>query len=269
MKLQRSVLSVAVVLTLVLVAGSAFAQERGEGRRGGGRGGFGGFGGRGMDSKTALLGFEQVIGELKATDEQKTKIGEILASYRESARELRGGRGRDQSQEEREAAQAKREELTKKTDEKLVAVLKDEQKKRLDEIVVQRQGIDALVTENVVAALKLEEEKVAKIRTAIEKRDQERQALFPRGRRGGGGDRPDFEELRTKTEKINTDADKAVMALLSEEQVAAFTKLKGETFELDLRRGGGAFRGGRGGAGRDGDGQGGRRRRPDADDGDV
>lgn len=297
---------VAVLAALALTL-PATAQDRGgRGQGGRGRQGFGGgFGGFGRElDKPTLLGSEQVLAEIKATDEQKKKIEEILTSYREASRELftgQGRLGRDATPEEREKRRdemtKKREELLKATDEKIAKALEKDQVKRLDQIIIQDKGVDALVMPTVVASLKLPEEKVNKLKSAIEKRDEALEALFPARGRGGrargqggdggaGGDRPNFEEIREKREAIQKEATTACLALLSESEKKAFDELKGKEFELDrstLFRG--RFGGGRGGPGGDGAGrgpgggrggagggqgrgQGGERRRPPVDGGD-
>lgn len=275
MQLSRFSLATVTLAALILTA-PAFAQDRGgRGGRGGGFGrGFGGFGGgRGMD-KTMLLRSDQVREELKVTEEQGTKVDEILASYREASRGgFEGFPGRDAAEEEiakwREEREKQTAALLKETSKKLDEVLTKEQNWRLNEIVLQQQGIDGLVSERVVAALELSEEQVGKIKASLEDRDTKLRELggFGRRRRGGGdegGDRPNFEEIREKMTALRTDAEKSVMAVLSDKQKEGYAKLKGAEFELDRRA---LFGGGRGGArgGRGGDAEGGARRRPGGD----
>jgi hypothetical protein len=270
-RLAITTLALGFSLTLTLtLAATALAQDEGQGRRGG-RGGFGGFGGFGFGGfgtidKPTLLGSTQVRTELKVSEEQGKKLDEILAAHREELRGLFTGqpRGRDVPEEEREKARKemaeKRTALVAKTDGKLAEILRKEQTARLDEILLQQQGVDALVSAPIVAAIKIEKEKVEKIQAVFKTRDDQlseiRGSFRGRGRgRGPGGDggapgggQGGFEEIRTKMEKIRKDAETAALAVLSEEQKAAFTKLQGKPFELDrstLFRG--DFGGGRGG----------------------
>lgn len=275
----RMLVATAVVLMLSLAA-TAVAQEGGRGGRGGRGRGFG-FGR--TINKPTLLGSEQVRKELKIGEEQGKKVEAVLAAYREESQELRSGlRLRDLSDEEREKKFAeyrkKRSELDKKTEKKLDSALEKDQAKRLNEIALQQQGIGGLMSENVVASLKLSKEQVKKIGAARNDRDEKIRELWSsvrgRGRgRGEGGGRGGFggwEEIREKSAKIRKDTEKTALATLSEEQREAFEKLKGKKFELDrrslFRRGrggrGGGFGGDRGGRG------GGERRRPPTDDGD-
>jgi hypothetical protein len=155
----------------------------------------------------------------------------------------------------REETAKKRDELRKKTEEKIAAALEKGQKQRLDEIALQQQGVDALVSAPVVAALKLSEEQVGKIKAAMTARDEEVRKAMEAARQGGGGDRA---AIREKTQAARKSAEEKATAVLSGEQREAFTKLKGKPFELDrgaLRQGGGRR-----------EGQGGQRqRRPQGD----
>jgi len=286
--MRRSLLPIlATGIALLFVTADAMrAQEEGaKGRRGGG--GFGGFGGGlGRIDRNMLLGSEQVRKELKLNEEQSKKVETILASHREAQMELfQGARGnRDASDEERAKAReertAKTTELGKKTDAKVVEVLEKKQIERLDQIVLQQQGPDALVNDKVIASISLKPEQVEKIKAALATRDQEMGNLRGGGRGGqggggqGGGNR---EEARAKVEKIRKDTETAAFAVLSKEQSESFTKLKGEHFELDrstLFQGGrGGFGGpggggrGQGGGGQGGGGQGSKeKKRPPADD---
>jgi Spy/CpxP family protein refolding chaperone len=263
-----------LALCLVSVGPVGAQEEGGRGRRGGGGFGFGGFG---RIDKTMLLGSEQVRKEIKVTEEQGKKVDEVLASYRESSRELfGGGRGnQDASDEERakmrEERQKKTAELSKKTETKLAEVLDKKQVERLDQIVIQQQGADALVSENVIAALSLKPEQVEKIKATLAKRDEELRSLRGgrnrgQGGEGGGGQGGGGEEARAKLEKARKDTETAALAVLSSEQSEKFTKMKGAAFELDRQS---LFRGrggpGGGGGGRGGQGGEGAKKRPDAD----
>jgi hypothetical protein len=243
------------------------------GRRG--QGGFGGFGGA-IDRPT-LLGSDQVRHELKVNPEQAKKLDEVIAAYRKESMELYASmRSPDLSQEEREKMGkeilAKRAELTKKTGEKLDILLEKPQTQRLNEIVLQVQGTDALASEPVAAALKLSKEQIEKIKAATAARDEEMRSLrgglrgaggpggFGGGGPGGGGPggAGGFQEMIERSEKVRKKADEAALAVLTKDQRDDLEKLKGKPFEIDRRslfsgRGGpgggpgGGFGGGQGG----------------------
>jgi hypothetical protein len=98
------------------------------------------------------------------------------------------------------------------------------------------------------------------------------------GRQRGGGDREEmmkrFEEMRKKTAEVTKETETLVMAVLTDAQKKQFEEMKGEKFELDIRaafargRGGDQQGRGRGGQGRGRGGANGsdRPQRPGADD---
>src|SRR5690606_24255899 len=87
---------------VVLMASTAPAQERGQGRGGAGGFGLGGFGG----GKVGLVQNEQVQQELKLTDEQKSKVGEIATRVREAGPQRGQGGGEANREQMRERMQA-------------------------------------------------------------------------------------------------------------------------------------------------------------------
>jgi hypothetical protein len=72
-------------------------------------------------------------GELKLTEEQKTKVDGILREQSEAMRELRGSGGRGRGN--RGGPSPEIQELRKKTEQKLEAVLTDDQKKQWKEML--------------------------------------------------------------------------------------------------------------------------------------
>ncbi len=272
------------VVMLFVAASWGVAQDRDSGRRGregrGSRGFRGGFGrGSTRGDKATLLRSDQVLKELKVSEEQKGKLEGILADYRDQGRELYSGL-RDLDRDEREKAMAelrkKQDALRKKTGKKLDSVLTKVQVKRLDEIVLQQKGVRGLIDGPVAASLKLSEEQVGKIKAVFKTEEDERSKLFRgfgRGGRGGGGgggggDRGGFREIGEKMEKMRKDTETNSLAVLTKDQKEKFAALKGAAFKLEResRRG----RGGRGGFDRGGrGGRGGERRRPPPDKDDA
>jgi hypothetical protein len=287
MKRLRQSIQIAVACTLALTVVAFAAEAGGGGAPGGGPRGMpfaGGMGGGQFINKVFLAGVDKVAQEIKITDEQKAKITEISTAYRKEQQTLfagPGGGGRNMTPEEREKARAEREkmqperqkkmaELLKTTEAKLDAVLQKDQVTRLNEITLQQQGVDGLVSERIVKELKLTDDQVKKLKEIITARDKERQAQFAgRGGPGGGGDPAaggTREERQKKMEEFRKTTETTAVAVLTKDQQAAYTKLKGKPFELDratLMRGfggpGGGRRGGGGGGGGGGAGGGGGR----------
>ncbi|MEY3174742.1 MAG: hypothetical protein RLZZ436_2656 [Planctomycetota bacterium] len=273
-------------------------QQDGRGDRQGGRGGFGGFGGFGSRGpgggsmtfrvdRAMLLGLEQVRTELKIEESQAAVIDSALDAYREernSAPRPDRDAFANMSEEERtkmfEDMQKQREELSRKTDEVLNALLEPAQITRLDQISLQMRlngGLAAaLKSDDLKGKLKISEEQIAKLdeaenaaREETQKMMEEMRSSFQGGRGpgapgapGAGGPPAGFEAMREKMESTRKKTTEAAMAILTDAQKVQLEELKGPAFEIDMR----AMMGGRGGFGGPG-GPGGRPRggRPQAE----
>lgn len=208
----------------------------------------------------SLLRVEKVQDAVDLTDDQQQKLeaaGEELAEARRAARGQRGG-----SQSFQDMTDAEREEFFARIRErnaerakaekaKVAEILNDGQMKRLGEIFVQVAGADALDDADVAAALKITDDQKEKIAAA---RDDAQDKIVEETR-----DIDDFQERFAKMAELRTEADKAVLAVLTADQQKQFEDLKGEPLELTqqelnrARRGGfGRRGGGRGGRGRGG-----------------
>ena len=267
-------------LIAMLTMTSIQAQEGG-GRQRGGRGGFGGgpggpFGGPRLD-RAALLRIDKVRQELKIEEAQAATIDAALDAYNEQ-RDASPRPDREafekMTEEERNAYMEKsrkeREELSKKTDEILVALMEEPQVKSLDEVAIQaRLAMSATTTlkaDDIKGKLMITDEQIAKLDEAQKAADDERQKTMQEAFAGGGqgGDREAMRarmtEMMTAMQKKSTEA---AMAVLTDEQRMALDAMKGAAFELTMRDlmggrgfggppGGGGGRGGQGGGGRGG-----------------
>lgn len=298
---------VAICLTSVADAqppgGGQGGRQRGGQQRGGfPGGGFPGGGARPLMSRAQLLRSEDVQAEIEVNDAQGATITAALEAYRTEREAARGEMPnfREMEEEERtklfEKMRKDAEELNKKTDEMLNALLEPDQITRLDEIALQANIGTALATvlksDDMKKKLSIKDEQIAELegvekanQEAMQKMMEEMRASFGgrgrgRGEEGGGDapavERPDPRKMMEEARKKSTDA---MMAVLTDEQKATLTKLKGKEFDLaSLRSSGrGGFgggdrggQGGRGGAGGQGRGRGedggGQRRRPATDE---
>lgn len=232
------------LLAVCMMAGNvAFAQGQGRGR---GRGGFGGMGGgAGM-----LLMNPQVQKELKMTEEQTGKIGEIqremFAGFGQG-----GGGFQNLSDEER---QKRFEEMRKKGEEnnkKMLALLDDGQNSRLKQIQLSVGGVAGLIGDQDIAKeaakeLKLTDDQKEALKAITEESGKKSGEIFAGFR---GADEEQRTKLQAQLAEIRKDTEAECAAVLTDEQKAQFEKMKGPKFELDMS----AF--GRGGPG-------GRRGRP-------
>jgi len=214
-----------VIGVAALIASPAIAQQRG------GRGGFG-FGG-----PAGLVNNEAVQKELKLSEEQVTKGKEALQSITEKYAE-EFAKLRDLDQDER---RAKMPELMAKQSEETYAALekawKPEQVKRLKQIGVQQQGLQAFMSPTVDKVLKLTDDQKEKIRSLQMEQGEEMQGL-----RGGGGGDP--AEMMKKITTMRKEFTGKALALLTPEQTKEWKELTGDPFDVPMGAGG---RGGKGG----------------------
>lgn len=288
-------------LAAVVFSSTASAQQggdgggqppQGRGQRGGGGGGFGGGGfgmfgggrGGGMMAprfdRARLLGIEQVRTELKIDDAQSAVIDAALDAYREEQSNApRPDRDAVQNMSEEERTkmftdmQKQRDELSRKTDEVLNALLEESQKGRLDQISLQLRiasGVVAtLKADDIKGKLKISEDQVAKLDEAekasqadMQKMFEEMRGSFGGGRPGGGGapgapgapgaggpgaggPGAGMDAIREKMEAARKKSTDSAMAVLSDGQKKQLEDMQGAKFEIDMR----AMMGGRGGFG--------------------
>jgi hypothetical protein len=269
--LRRSSLVAGVMM--VLMVSMASAQQRG------GRGGRGGFGGPGMRgpgfgpggmSSAMLLRIPEVREELSTSEEQNTKIDEVLDEMQESMQAARPNfQGfQDLSEEERGKLmldmRKKSEATTKKADAAIAKTLDKKQLGRLSQLQLQREGVNAFHRPDVAKQLDLTEEQEAKLGEIQAKAAEEGRAAFGRGQDLSEEERQEmFTKMRERQKKTEAD----LLAVLTEEQQTKWTEMQGGKFDFPQQGfggfgGGGPGAGGRGGAGGAGGARGERRRPP-------
>jgi Spy/CpxP family protein refolding chaperone len=188
-----------------------------------------------------LLNLEQVQKELKLNEEQIGKVREVGQKLWEEMREQFSGVWQITDWEKRRARMAELgEQIDQKARGQLRDVLSAEQIRRLFQIRIQVRGaVYALNTKWIASRLKLTEEqrkKVAEIDKTTQKKTADLfgglQNLSDQERREKWGEL--FQKLRELQDKANEQAVK----LLTAEQKEGFEKIRGEKFELQMRRGG-------------------------------
>jgi hypothetical protein len=254
---------------LAILAGTAGAQQPGQGggRRPGGFGGPGG--GGGLGGPLGLLANEQVQKEIELLPEQLADFTKLREEVGTKMREQFAGI-RDLSDDERrkkfEEMRPEMEKTQKELAEKMKGILLPHQNDRLRELFVQAAGARALEDDGIAAELKLSDDQRKRITEVREKQREKFGALFQN--RGEGND----EDRRKQFETLREEGTKLTLDVLSSEQRDQFEKMKGEKVDFELNqfggRGGpggggpgGGFRGGRPGQGRPGEGGG----RPEGD----
>jgi hypothetical protein len=102
-------------------------------------------------------------------------------------------------------------------------VLDEGQLKRLQQIYRQQRGNFAYLDADVKKELKITDEQTTKIQAALDKQAKDQAEMFQSG----------FDADRLQ--EIQKSANDAVKATLTEQQKTAWTKLVGETFELQFK----------------------------------
>jgi hypothetical protein len=196
---------------VALVAAPAQAQQgRGFGMMGGG---------------AALLSNKGVQKEIKATEEQVSKLDTFAEEMRGKQREAFQG-FQDLSQEERrEKMQAFQKTMQADIQKGLSEILKPEQTKRFNQIQTQTAGANAFATPRVEEALKLSDDQKGKIKAI---NDEVMESM--RGLRDEFQN--DREGAMKKMAEIRKSATQKAVDVLTSEQKTTWKDLTGEPYEV-------------------------------------
>ncbi len=144
-----------------------------------GGGGFGPPGGPGFGppmggpgGAMAILAMPEVQAELKLTEEQRKSVDEIAQSMQQSIRDIFEGRGEGneplaEGPERFEQIGSRIDGLVAKSEDKVKAVFNEEQSKRYSQLKLQRDGVSALLREDLGTQLKLTDEQREKLESAL------------------------------------------------------------------------------------------------------
>jgi hypothetical protein len=189
-----------------------------------------------------------VQAELKLSDEQRKKVDDLRAKWREATRDIPPPRGPGDAGDE---VRAKLAEATKAIDKGLADILTAEQHRRLHQIALQqteRAGLGAvLAAEGVPDKLALTADQQKQIKAIAENAARVRTLIlndnsFESGPPAGG--------LANETvTKLNKATDEKLAGLLTRDQKATLKELLGEPFKGELGRSSGGGFGGAGGGG--------------------
>jgi Spy/CpxP family protein refolding chaperone len=227
------------VLAVCMLAGNvAFAQGQGRGR---GRGGMAGMM-RMFTSVPALIGREEVQKELKVSEEQAAKLKTIAEEARPAGGGGGGGGFQNLSDEERQKFFADMQKRTEETTAKVTAVLTPEQNTRLKQIRLWALGTSALSDDDTAKGLMLTDDQKEALKTINEEADKKSQEI---GAGFRGADEENRGKLMAQMAEIRKETEAECLAVLTDEQKAQFTKMKGEKFDLPMGPGRGGPGGGR------------------------
>jgi Spy/CpxP family protein refolding chaperone len=239
MKTAMRFLSGFIVLMSVLVlAVPADAQQKGKGR-----GGFGGFTGGmfGGNSLVALAGNEAVQKDLGVNDDLKEKLNslrdEINAALQKEYQtaSINPQDFQNLTQEQRQKMNQIGNKLNDEFDPKVNALLSADQLKRLQEIRLQaawqNQGPPALLLPDVASELKLTDEQRQKLNALTMEYTQKQRELF-----AGGFD-------QAAAAKMREERTSKALEVLTAEQKEKLNSLKGKPFDVSQLGGFGGRRG--------------------------
>lgn len=193
-----------------LAASPAIAQPPGGGR-------FGAF----EPTPAMLLGDEKVRTELKLTDDQTAEFKKIRDKYQADLDKAREDMDRKKGQDLRKA-------MSDEIDKALPTVLKPEQTKRLNQLVVQRSGLGAFAKDDVATALKLTDKQKKEVADAKSDIEKDSADLF----KDAAGDREKMGDAFKKVQTMQTDALTKVMDSLTDDQKKTWKDLTGDKFEF-------------------------------------
>jgi hypothetical protein len=206
------------VLACVVLVGSCFAQGQG-GRRG-----------RGGNSLRSLLGRADVQTELKITDDEKTKIEALPRPAGFGGRGGGNGGGGNGgggggARPDPAAMQARMEEERKN----IQAILTPEQFTRLNELLIQREGIGAIARPEVQTSLGLSDDQKAKIKELSDKFQQANRDTNQQ-RRDGSLDQQAAQERNQANRNIYTEE---LTKVLTADQAAKLKAMGGAPFTFE------------------------------------
>ncbi len=187
------------------------------------------------NNEFSIIELPAVQKELVLTDEQKSKVKELCTAFQQaSVPDLPPGRPMFGSAEMTKAlaeAGVKAETFSREKMPELLALLTDEQKARLSEIVIQAQGFASYLRPEVQQKLGLTVEQKEQL-TAIEKTfsTKLREVRAPQR----GADRAARETFQKDRVTLIRERTQAVETLLTEEQRQRFEELKGKPFDQSM-----------------------------------
>jgi len=230
---------ICALLCLAFIAGDALAQGNGGGRRRGNGNGGGGQPPRGQGMGMGMMGgglvglakAKDVAADLKLSDEQTKKLGDLEKSSREKMT-----KAREEAGDDRQAMGEKMREVTAETNKEVGTILSADQMKRLKQIQFQSSlktgGImSALNNPETQKAINLNDEQKEQLRGFGEDMRNQMREMFQGG--GGGGDR---EEMQKKMTEFRESMNKKVEKMLTADQKAKIKELEGEPFKGEIPR---------------------------------
>lgn len=183
-----------------------------------------------------LLQNEKVQKELNLTEEQKSKIRELVKGALEEMRERAGGMESLTPEQRRERFQKLREqsaERAEKARKQLLEILSPGQLERLKQLRLQIQGLAVFTDPEVASALQLTEEQKQKLRQLHQEVQKQTREVWESARNLSREEREAKRgEFREKMQQIHKEAMSKALDILTPEQKEKFEKMQGEKFDF-------------------------------------
>ncbi len=226
--MMRKGLSVCVTVAAILLAVTTVQQAHAQGRRGGGMGMMG----QGV-SPLAIVANPAVQKDLGLKEDQAAKVKDISQDYLEDLQQQREGAGLtgapsgDASAEEREKREAQMATIQKNVKDKFMPklneILDKTQQTRLHEIALQVAGPQAFQDADVAKALDLTKEQQDKIKKLGDDMRHKMREAFASG---------DRSTMRAKMTEMREELTAKSTEVLTKDQQAKFTEMKGKLFDV-------------------------------------
>ena len=190
--------------------------------------------GRRNVSFARLANLKEVQAELKAAGplgkNRREWLSKFSSDLEEKTQGITVGLSRQDRRDQRVSIREKTNKLNQAVAEDVFALLSREQGSRLREIMLQVQGPPALATDaNLAEKLKITDDQKVKLAQIGQDYTAKMRELFQSVRDGGGAG-----GLRGKFTELGTKANEERLAILTDDQRAAFKKMQGKKLELDL-----------------------------------
>ena len=178
-------------------------------------------------SRVQLATLSEVESDTKLTAEQKSLAKSLKEKLDAKRGELMGGGGGGGGGGANQEARTQLSKFTSELDTEFAAKLDDAQKKRFNGLLLQVNGVSAVMDAQISKELGLSEETIKKVREVNQENATARREAMQSAQ---GGNR---EEMMEAMRKLNEKADASLMAALSDAEKKKVDELKGTKLEID------------------------------------
>ncbi len=173
----------------------------------------------GGNSIGALISRQDVQTELKITPDQKSKLAEAMPKKEHSDKN---------SQENKVIDKEANKKLQSALEAKIKEILDDPQEKRLNELMVQRQGMRAVFEKSVATKISLTKEQENQLNTARRGQRDEQQAIVEKLNK----QEISKEEAKAARQKLDDALEAEIGKMLTDKQKSDLKALGGASFKF-------------------------------------